>query len=72
MEKTHVNLVDLVDRPNNVKVFATEVALSNYTKEERKIFPKENAYAGGLLRYLLRHIENPNAKRGTKVKRRRR
>jgi hypothetical protein len=28
VEKTHVNLADLVDRPNNIKVFATEVALS--------------------------------------------
>jgi hypothetical protein len=75
IKKTHVNLVDLVDRPNNIRIFATEVALSDYTKEKGKIFPKKNAYAGGLLKYLLRNIENPDAKRGARharVKRRRR
>jgi hypothetical protein len=72
MEKIHVNLVDLVCEPNNIRIFATEVDLSDYTMETGKIFPKENAYAGGLLRYLLRHIINPDVKRGTKGKRRRR
>jgi hypothetical protein len=62
MEKIHVNLVDLVCEPNNIRIFATEVDLSDYTIETGKILPKKKA--GGLLKYLLRHIENPSMKRG--------
>jgi hypothetical protein len=54
-----VNLVDLVDTPRTgaaVKVFPTLEKLQNYTIEHRKYFPKEDAYAGGLLRFLLREI----------------
>ncbi|KAG5652140.1 hypothetical protein H0H81_006159 [Sphagnurus paluster] len=64
--ETNVNLVDLVDLPNSnnpVTTFPTEVALSEYTLGSGKIFPRENAYAGGLLKYLLRHIMNPRTPR---------
>ena len=63
----HVNIVDLVDTPaTQVPVihFPSEAALSTYTIKSAKYFPKENAYAGGLLRYLLRNIENPGKDRG--------
>ncbi|TDL15743.1 hypothetical protein BD410DRAFT_902445 [Rickenella mellea] len=62
VKRTHVNIVDLVDTQRTlrrVEVFPSEVELSKYTKETRKYFPPKNAYAGGLLRYLLRHITNP-------------
>lgn len=72
---THVNIVDLVDKPNTrrrVKIFHSEEALSGYTKDTGKFFPKENAYAGGLLKYLLRHIMNPSSEPRPTRKRRRR
>ncbi|KAG8221770.1 hypothetical protein J3R82DRAFT_2084, partial [Butyriboletus roseoflavus] len=59
---THVNLVDLVDRHTTgeeVQVFKSERKLSEYTQTNGKFFPKESAYAGGLLRHLLRHILDP-------------
>ena len=42
-----------------VQVFKTEHELSAYTTSTGKFFPKENAYAGGLLRDLLWHILQP-------------
>jgi len=62
VRSTHVNLIDLVDlrrTGQTVQVFDSEEALSIYTIGEGKFFPKENAYAGGLLRFLLRKILNP-------------
>ncbi|KAN0082971.1 hypothetical protein V8E55_008766 [Tylopilus felleus] len=59
---TFVNLVDLVDTKTSgveVEVFESEVALSTYTMSTGKFFPRDSAYAGGLLRYLLRHINHP-------------
>ena len=58
---THVNLVDLVDAggTRTVKRFPTEKALSTYTLMTRKIFPRENVHAGGLLQALLRRIHHP-------------
>ncbi|KAF8127472.1 hypothetical protein EV363DRAFT_1401177 [Boletus edulis] len=59
---TYVNLVDLVDRDvtgQDVQVFESERELSQYTRMTGKFFPKKNAYAGGFLRYLLRHILDP-------------
>ena len=59
MINTHVNLSDLLDttRQNTrVHVFASEEELREYTRETGRIFPKEEAYAGGLLKYLLRQI----------------
>jgi hypothetical protein len=54
-----VNLVDLVDAPRTgaaVKSFPNLKRLQDYTIETGKYFPKEDAYAGGLLRFLLREI----------------
>ena len=59
MISTHVNLSDLLDTTRQgvrVHVFASEAELREYTTETRRFFPKEEAYAGGLLKYLLREI----------------
>lgn len=61
VRQTHVNLVDLVDTVRtgeSVKVFPNLKKLQSYTIKNRKFFPKEDAYAGGLLRFLLREILN--------------
>lgn len=79
VKATHVNIVDLVDTETTgepVTVFVSEVDLSQYTISTGKFFPRDNAYAGGLLRYLLRRIINPRQERvsrsGRKTQRRRR
>ncbi|KAI9776599.1 MAG: hypothetical protein M1839_009503 [Geoglossum umbratile] len=59
VKETHVNLVDLVERARSgkrVKVFPDLEELREYTISTGKFFPKENAYAGGVLKYLLREI----------------
>ncbi|KAF9461439.1 hypothetical protein BDZ94DRAFT_1263681 [Collybia nuda] len=58
VKKTYVNLIDLVNTPDSMTVmtFPSELALSEYSKEHDKIFPKNRAHAEGLLRYLLRRI----------------
>ena len=59
MLDTHVNLCDLLDDARNgckTHIFSTEDQLREYTINSGRIFPKEDAYAGGLLRYLLRDI----------------
>ena len=59
MINTHVNLCDLLDttlQGTRVHVFVSEEELREYTKETGRVFPKEEAYAGGLLKYLLRQI----------------
>ncbi|KAG9238508.1 hypothetical protein BJ875DRAFT_502020 [Amylocarpus encephaloides] len=59
VRQTHVNLVDLVDTPRtgaSVRVFPNLEKLRDYTSKNEKYFPKEDAYAGGLLRFLLREI----------------
>ena len=59
MIRTHVNLCDLLDttrQHTQVQIFASEEDLRKYTLETGKFFPREDAYAGGLLRYLLREI----------------
>ncbi|KDQ53377.1 hypothetical protein JAAARDRAFT_197531 [Jaapia argillacea MUCL 33604] len=74
VKATHVNIVDLIDTPNTgdrVGKFPSEFRLSEYTKATGKYFPRDNAYAGGLLRYLLRRIDNPPAER-VKTRRRKR
>jgi len=40
----------------DVRVFDSEEELRKYTISEGKFFPLEEAYAGGLLEYLLREI----------------
>lgn len=72
VETSNVNIVDLVDARHEdseviVHNFATELELSEYTRKWGKYFPKEHAYAGGLLQYLLRHIFHPDASRGSGV-----
>ncbi|KDN37439.1 hypothetical protein RSAG8_10174, partial [Rhizoctonia solani AG-8 WAC10335] len=67
----YVNLVDLVDMPNtgkDVRLFETEETLSKYTKRTKKIFPKHDARAGGLLKHLLRSIIHPRRGGRTKAK----
>ncbi|KAL2827981.1 hypothetical protein BDW59DRAFT_159939 [Aspergillus cavernicola] len=59
--QTHVNLVDLLESVRNgspVETFSTLEELRKYTVNEGRYFPKEEAYEGGLLRYLLREILN--------------
>ncbi|OAP63864.1 hypothetical protein AYL99_03091 [Fonsecaea erecta] len=59
VRRTHVNLVDLVDAPRTgarVEVFTNLEELQKYTIDTGKYFPKEDAYAGGLLKFLLREI----------------
>ncbi|KAF4621471.1 hypothetical protein D9613_001220 [Agrocybe pediades] len=56
---THVNLIDLIDN-GEASTFSTVAALSKYTKRTKKYFPRNNANAGNLLKYLLRHIANPS------------
>ncbi|KAG2102837.1 uncharacterized protein F5147DRAFT_706977 [Suillus discolor] len=73
VKATHVNIVDLIDTKvtgKPVTIFVSEAKLSEYTKATRKFFPRDNAHAGGLLRYLLRRIMNPrqeHASRGQKM-----
>jgi hypothetical protein len=66
-----VNLVDLVDIQGSKeaitpKRFPTELALGEYTIKTGKIFPKASAYAGGLLKHLLRRIGSPGKRRSGK------
>jgi hypothetical protein len=67
---THVNLVDLVDCAKTgkpIRKFASEQELSEYTRESEKFFPAGSAYAGGILKHLLRHILNPPSNQPSKL-----
>ncbi|KAK0438341.1 uncharacterized protein EV420DRAFT_1280067, partial [Desarmillaria tabescens] len=67
IRRVHVNICDLVDYPATTippRVFLTESALAAYSRSNGKIYPKDNAKAGGLLKFLLRHIINPSHNRG--------
>jgi hypothetical protein len=70
VQRVHVNIVDLVDTQKTgqrVEIFNSLDDLSSYTKETGKFFPKENAYAGGVLQFLLRQILDPGRSiRGTR------
>lgn len=58
----HVNIVDLLETARTgapVQKFATLEDLRAYTKKLGNIFPKKSAYAGGLLKELLREIFRP-------------
>jgi hypothetical protein len=51
--------MDLVDMPNTgkpVKLFKNAGELCDYTRRTDKVFPRNEARAGGLLKYLLRLI----------------
>ena len=54
----HINLVDLVYHTDQVQMFPSVKELAKYSIENNKIFPKNLAKAGGILRYLLRRIIN--------------
>ncbi|KAK7686087.1 hypothetical protein QCA50_010899 [Cerrena zonata] len=59
IESYHVNLVDLLDYHRSgipVPIFSTVEELRNYTKRSHKIFPRQQAKAGGVLKFLLRRI----------------
>ncbi|KAG8769067.1 hypothetical protein FRC12_005189 [Ceratobasidium sp. 428] len=59
IKKIKVNLVDLVDEPNTgvlVKRFKSLSALRNYSEEADKVFPRDDAKAGGILKHLLREL----------------
>ena len=62
-----MNLVDLVDgfeNPNRtITKFPSVKALSDYTINTGKYFPRANVHAGDLLKYLLRQILNPSSER---------
>jgi hypothetical protein len=70
---THINSSDLLDSVRTgspVRIFATHADLVNYTRSQGRYFPKEDAYAGGLLKYLLREIDNTyHGRRGKKLSR---
>ncbi|CAE6444627.1 unnamed protein product [Rhizoctonia solani] len=66
-----INIVDLVDQPvTNVRVgyFRTEGRLAWYTREHEKFYSLQAAKAGGLLKLLLRFIEQPRRKTISKPK----
>jgi hypothetical protein len=53
----HVNLVDLVDVSRDaIELFPSLEELREYTIGSGKFFPKRSAYAGGVLKFLLREI----------------
>lgn len=73
VQEVHVNLVDLVDTRKtgeSVRIFDTLDGLRAYTIQEGKYFPKESAYAGGVLKFLLREILNNYGGSGTRRRRR--
>ncbi|KAG8696296.1 hypothetical protein FRC11_000827, partial [Ceratobasidium sp. 423] len=66
-----INIVDLVDQPvTNVRVgyFRTEQKLARYTREHERFYSLQAAKAGGLLKLLLRFIEQPCRKTRSKPK----
>ena len=68
-----VNLVDLVDTGNTGRIvtqFSSLPELVEYTKTTGKYFPKESAYAGGVLKLLLREILTTHIHRSLGRKRR--
>ncbi|KAH9025565.1 hypothetical protein EDB84DRAFT_1504280 [Lactarius hengduanensis] len=75
VRRKHVNLVDLVQgSKQEVQIFKTEKALSEYTIATEKFFPKKDAKDGGVLRDLRRQIfaprEGKNSSRKNKGPRR--
>ncbi|KAJ4268697.1 hypothetical protein NW762_002764 [Fusarium torreyae] len=61
MRVTRVNLVDMTEAPRTgipVQRFKTLDLLREYSYKEDKIFPKVLAYAGGMLKMLLRELDN--------------
>lgn len=58
---TYVNIFDLLAFPisGHPRIFPTEVALSEYSIKNHKVFPREQVAADSLLSALLRHILRP-------------
>jgi hypothetical protein len=59
ISKVHVNLVDLVDPSRKSQLphrFPNVTLLSEYSIRHDKIFPKDLAHAGGVLKALLRQL----------------
>ncbi len=59
IKETHVNLVDPVKRGRTgkrVRLFPNLEGLREYTMDTGMFFPKENVYAGRILKFLLREI----------------
>ncbi|KAF9767090.1 hypothetical protein IL306_000385 [Fusarium sp. DS 682] len=70
MRPIRVNLVDMVESPRtgeSIQRFETLGDLSAYSYGTGKIFPKEDAYNGGLLKMMLREISFVNQYRGTRL-----
>ncbi|KAI9048265.1 hypothetical protein LZ554_008060 [Drepanopeziza brunnea f. sp. 'monogermtubi'] len=63
LRKVWVNIYDLIDavdaEKTPPKLFKSERALSNYTMNTGKIYPKRKAKEGGPVRALLAHIFSP-------------
>ncbi|KAL5639378.1 hypothetical protein ACGC1H_006775 [Rhizoctonia solani] len=58
----HTNLCDMIEdhaRGRPIRRFDSKEELKEYTIKTGKFFPLEHAEAGGLLRFLLRHILSP-------------
>jgi hypothetical protein len=64
IQRIYVNLIDLEHAGHQgnaevVRQFPTEVALSEYTKDNGKIYRRSLVPPGSLLELLLRHIWDP-------------
>ncbi|KAF9479097.1 hypothetical protein BDN70DRAFT_787389, partial [Pholiota conissans] len=69
VKASHVNLVDLIDAfaaGEQASQFPSEMALSVYTKDTGKFFPRHDIHAGDLLKSLLRNILYPSQNRGNR------
>ncbi|KAL1946952.1 hypothetical protein VTO73DRAFT_15056 [Trametes versicolor] len=63
VKATHVNIVDFIEAPlsgASIVTFESELALSEYTKDTTKYFPRNDVNSGSLLKYLLRQIIFPS------------
>lgn len=49
-------MIELGSDGEPVQMFRNLDALRSYTKDTKKVFPKDEAKAGGILKYLLRVI----------------
>ncbi|CAE6448569.1 unnamed protein product [Rhizoctonia solani] len=71
IKSLYINIVDLIDQPvTDVRVgyFRTENELARYTWEHEKFYGLQAAKAGGLLKRLLRFIEQPRRKSRSRPK----
>jgi hypothetical protein len=62
--RSHVNIFNFLDAELGkfpVQIFETEEELAKYTRKTEQFFPRSNSVAGGLLRFLLRQIHDPQS-----------